>query len=145
MIGTLYGDTLVGDANANVLDGAVGADFLVGGAGADRLIGGNGVDTHIFADGDSGTGAGADRIEDFVSGVDKIDLSGIDASSLAGGDQGFSFIGAGAFTNTAGQLRYIYNEIDTTVLQGDTDGDGTADFEIYLTGNLTPLASDFVL
>jgi len=46
-------DTLIGDANANILTGGAGDDVLEGGAGADTLIGGTGTDTASYA------GAGA--------------------------------------------------------------------------------------
>ena len=54
LIGSDYGDTLVGDANANVLDGGAGNDTLTGGAGADTLIGGDGVDSASYAAASSG-------------------------------------------------------------------------------------------
>ena len=43
-------DTLVGDANANILTGGNGNDTLHGGAGADTLIGGSGTNTASYAD-----------------------------------------------------------------------------------------------
>ena len=52
-------------------------------------------------------GADADRITDFSHAqADRIDLSAIDASTGAAGDQAFSFIGAGLYTGVAGQLRF---------------------------------------
>jgi Ca2+-binding RTX toxin-like protein len=128
----------------DVLDGGNGDDLLVGGFGVDTQTGGSGADTFKFTPWDTGTLASADRITDFVSGVDRIDLSAIDTNYLVAGVQHFSFIGSSAFSNTGGELRYAYDGVDTHVL-GDMDGDGAADIEILLTGNLTPLASDFVL
>ena len=58
----------------------------------------------------------------------KIDLSAIDANTLAANDQAFSFIGAAVFSE-AGQLRF-----SAGILSGDTDGDGAADLEIQLVG-----------
>ena len=151
LIGGGFNDLLRGGAGNDTIDagegvdqmfGGDGDDLLRGGAGNDVLNGGSGVDTYVFAEGDTGTGVGSDRIQDFGSGVEKIDLSGIDASSLAGGDQAFSFIGDGAFTGIAGQLRYFYNGV--AVLQGDTNGDSIVHLEIYLDG-VIPIASDFVL
>ncbi|MFN7645546.1 MAG: beta strand repeat-containing protein, partial [Burkholderiales bacterium] len=52
--GSIYNDTLLGDANANVLSGGDGDDMLIGGAGADMLIGGNGNDTVSYASSSSG-------------------------------------------------------------------------------------------
>jgi len=43
-------DTLIGDANANILDGGYGDDWLVGGQGDDMLIGGKNVDWASYSD-----------------------------------------------------------------------------------------------
>ncbi|MDP5327496.1 MAG: hypothetical protein NWQ69_09255, partial [Paracoccaceae bacterium] len=61
---------------------------------------------------------------------DKIDLSAIDANENIEEDQAFSFIGQSAFS-AAGQLR-ITQSGSSAILEGDTDGDGTADFSIEL-------------
>jgi hypothetical protein len=45
------------------------------------------------------------------------------------GDQAFAFVGADAFHGVAGELRYEQISGNTYV-QGDTDGDGIADFWI---------------
>jgi Ca2+-binding RTX toxin-like protein len=144
LTGTATGDSLDGLAGNDTLQGSGGDDRLDGGAGTDTLTGGTGVDKFIFLPGDVGTGSAADRITDFVSGTDRIDLSGLDANSSLSGDQAFTFIGAGAFSGTAGELRSAWNGTDT-IVQGDTDGDGIANFEIVLTGHITPVASDFLL
>jgi Ca2+-binding RTX toxin-like protein len=124
-------DQLFGGAGADVLSGGDGADRLTGGTGRDVLIGGEGDDRFVFArPGDSSPGRNADHITDFELG-DLIDLSLIDANSGAAGNQAFDWIGLGAFTGTAGQLRYQVIEGDTH-LYGDTNGDRQADFEIVL-------------
>ena len=67
-----------------------------------------------------------DEIDDFSRAEgDRIDLSRIDASSTMVGDQAFNFVGSARFTGTAGELRYASGE-----LQGDVNGDGSADFRI---------------
>ena len=48
IIGSIYGDTLVGGGGNDRLDGARGDDILEGGAGADRLDGGFGSDTVTY-------------------------------------------------------------------------------------------------
>ena len=130
VIGTSGGDTLEGNSVGNV---------LTGGRGQDTLIGGGGADTFAFnstADSANGT---PDLITDFVSGVDKLDLSGIDANTALAGNQGFSFLGAGAFDNHAAEL--IYQVIQgSAFVRGDVDGDGVADFTIKLQ-NVTQLAA----
>jgi Ca2+-binding RTX toxin-like protein len=137
-------DELRGNAGADALDGGSGDDLLIGGGGADLLTGGTGGDLFRFSAGDCGAGAAADRIEDFVNVVDKIDLAGIDSNSGLAGDQAFSFIGTAAFSGTAGELRYMFDGTDTW-LQGDVDGDSVADVEIAFTGALALYGTDFYL
>lgn len=137
-------DELRGNAGADVIDGGSGDDLLIGGSGADVLCGGTGGDLFRFFAGDSGTGAAADGITDFVNWVDKIDLRDVDSNTGVAGDQAFSFIGTAAFSGVAGELRWAFNGTDTW-LQGDLTGDGVADFEIVFTGNVTLFATDFYL
>ncbi|HYW17670.1 MAG TPA: calcium-binding protein [Allosphingosinicella sp.] len=131
-------------AGRDVLDGGEGDDLIDGGGGADLLTGGAGADVFHFDSGDSGLGSGADRIADFLSGTDRIDLSAIDADTILAGGQAFAFIGGAAFGGVAGQLRFAFDGADTWI-EGDTDGDGGADFQIVLSGNLAPVAADFIL
>ena len=121
--------------------------MLRGGAGRDALTGGTGGDRFAFAaTGDSAVGANADRITDFSRAEgDRIDLSAIDANSVAAGNQAFSFIGGAAFTHHAGQLRAAVTSPGITTIAGDVNGDGVSDFHIQLTGAVAPVAGDFVL
>ncbi len=117
--------------------------MLIGGLGKDQLGGGTGNDLFVFNSvADSGIGSNADRIADFGRG-DKIDLSGIDAIA-GGGDDAFTFIGSGAFSGTAGELRYTSTTAGT-VLAADVTGDGVADFEILLSNKVIPTSADFLL
>jgi Ca2+-binding RTX toxin-like protein len=50
VIGGTGNDTLIGDANANLLDGGEGDDTIRGGAGEDILMGGAGIDTLSYED-----------------------------------------------------------------------------------------------
>ena len=85
-IGGSGNDTLIANDTGCTLSGGGGNDTLIGGAGNDRLIGGTGVDnltggggadTFVFLLGDSSAASGQhDRITDFLSGTDHIDLSG---------------------------------------------------------------------
>lgn len=137
-------DELFGMAGDDVLSGDGGEDLLIGGPGADLLTGGYEGDIFQINEGDSGLGAGADRITDFVQIVERIDLRGIDADTGTAGDQAFAFIGTAAFSGTAGELRYDFDGTDTWV-QGDVDGDSVADFEIVLSGGYPMVAGDFFL
>ena len=148
-------DTITGNVAANVLKGGAGNDTLSGGGGNDTLIGGPGVDiltggdgadTFVFAAGDNSAAAGQhDRITDFTPGVDHIDLSSMDAIPGTPASDSFHFIGTSPFDGRAGELNFHYDSArGVTVIQGDTNGDGVADFAIDLVGNLTITASDLV-
>lgn len=138
-------DALYGEDGDDALRGEAGNDQLYGGAGRDFFTGGDGADGFWFADGDfSGTTlATADRVVDFAQGTDRIRLNLVDA--VAGGaDNSFAFIGAAAFSGTAGQLRYQISGANTFVY-GDVDGDMVADFAISFAGTISFIQSDFVL
>ncbi len=140
-------DRLYGGNGQDVLDGGAGRDLLVGGQGRDFLTGGDGndrFDYNSLTDSKVGT-HGRDKITDFVHGEDRIDVSGIDA--IAGGsDDGFTFIGDSALPGggSAGQLHTVHTA-SATIVEGDVNGDGVADFQIALAGNLTLTPDDFVL
>jgi Ca2+-binding RTX toxin-like protein len=124
-----------------MLNAAAGFDLLIGGLGKDKQIGGADADRFDFnALAESSVGGNRDQILDFVSAQgDKIDLSTIDASSHAPGNNAFKFIGAHAFTHHDAELRFAGH-----ILQGDVNGDGKADFEIFVSA-ASLLNGDFVL
>jgi Ca2+-binding RTX toxin-like protein len=137
-------DELRASAGNDTLSGGDGDDLLIGSSGADINTGGAGSDVIRIGFFDSGTGVDADRITDFQSGFDLVDVSGWDANLNAAGDQAFNFVGGAAFTGTAGELRTYFDGVDTWA-QGDITGDGVADFEIRFDGAVTLTASDFLL
>ena len=139
-------DDLFGGGGADILNGQRGDDLIVGGPGIDILTGGAGADRFLFNPGHlGGSLASTDRIKDFSSAQgDKIDLHNIDANTNAGGNQAFTWIGAAAFSGAAGELRFSFAG-NTTTITGDTDGDGTADFALWLTGQVALTEGDFVL
>lgn len=174
LLGGIGNDKLTGSTAANVLDGGGGADQLVGlggadlllggggndniqgGAGADTLVGGlgrdilvGGADADVFrflAAAESAVGGQRDRVNDFVLGVDKIDLSAIDAMS-GGGHDDFVFRGAAGFTASGlqGEVRFFQaTAAGQTIVEGDIDGNGAADFQIAVVGLLSFAATDFL-
>jgi VCBS repeat-containing protein len=133
-------DVLSGGAGSDMLLGDLGNDKLDGGLGSDILTGGGGADLFIFK-----TAADAsDTITDFAHLVDDIDLHLIDANVGKANNQAFSFIGTSAFGAAAGQVRFDLTA-DGAHVQGDVNGDGVADFDMFLAGVTTLTASDFIL
>jgi len=139
-------ETVAGLDGNDTLSGLGGADRIIGGGGVDVLTGGSGADRFVYeAIADAPVGSPADRISDFAQGSDLIDLSAIDADSVTGGDRAFTFIGTAAFSNVAGQLQYAATPTGARTIYGDVNGDGTADFQIQVTGSTTFVSTDFVL
>jgi Ca2+-binding RTX toxin-like protein len=142
-------DVLVG-ADRSMLDGGAGDDSLTaglhsqldGGAGDDRLIswradvqltGGDGADVFAFAGAPGAGGGDSDLITDLDS-TDTIDLSAIDADVSAVGDQAFILVST--LDGHAGEAALAYDAgADETALLLDTDGDGSADITIRLSGD----------
>jgi Ca2+-binding RTX toxin-like protein len=139
-IGGSGNDSLTGNDGINLLRGGGGSDKLYGLGGADTLSGGAGTDIFDFNSVKDSLSSARDTIQDFVRGVDRIDLRTIDANAAAGGDQAFSFIGNKAFTGQSGQLNFASN-----MLSGDVNGDKIADFRINVTGITALAAADFYL
>jgi predicted extracellular nuclease len=124
-------DRLLGDVGDDVLNGGEGVDRLEagdgndrldGGAGRDVLFGGGGVDSFAFRN-----GGDLDRVRDFSSGVDRIEILGADFAGLAAGSLDADFFVSNP-TGTAldGDDFFIFNS-KTRVLLFDADGSGTAE------------------
>jgi Ca2+-binding RTX toxin-like protein len=131
-------DTLNGGGGNDTLNGGDGDDTLSGNVGTDTLIGGLGndkFDYNFISDSPPGA-AFHDHITDFTGNGagagDVIDLSRIDANGAGFGLGAFNFIFANPFVAgiATGDLRY---DPGTGLLQGSTDADASAEFEIHLT------------
>lgn len=126
-------DQIRGGALADTINGGQGNDKVMGFTGADILTGGDGNDQfrYLFAT-DSGVGAAADHITDFLAGTDRINFSQFDADLVAPGRQALTFIDTGVFSATgAAEVRYGVSGANL-LIQVDLDGNGTADMEIVL-------------
>jgi Ca2+-binding RTX toxin-like protein len=131
VVGSSLGDSLSGDANANVLAGGGGADNLVGGLGADTIDGGPGDDTISARDGivdtitcGNGTDAvTADRNDVTAGDCEQVQVPppvvlvgettlqrGID-QNVAGLAEAFSFVAAQ--TGTATEIQF-YDDASST-------------------------------
>jgi Ca2+-binding RTX toxin-like protein len=146
LLGLGGNDTLKGGLGDDNLQGGNGSDTIIGGAGRDIIVGGDGDDIFVFATvADSAVGTLRDRINDFVHGSDVVDLSAIDANTATPAiNDDFTFIGAAGFSNTAGELRFLQLVAQNqTVVEGDVNGNGTADFQIAFLGLHTFTGGDF--
>ena len=105
--GNIGNDTLMGRDGNDRLVGGAGNDTLYGGLGKDDLSGGAGADIFVFQD------TSLDKVLDFKSGQDKIDLSafGIDNSAI---------------------------KITGNNLFADTDHNGSYDFHLVVQGGHGP-------
>ncbi|WP_225771396.1 calcium-binding protein [Inquilinus sp. Marseille-Q2685] len=152
LVGTDRGSRLAGYGGDDLLSGRGGTDRLEGSDGDDILVGGRGADGLL-----SGRGADIIRIDRLVESLpgqedtildftfrDTIDLSRIDADPAAPDDQAFAFIGAAAFSGTAGELRYEAMGADLLV-SADANGDRVADLAVKVRDLTQLAASDFIL
>jgi serralysin len=138
-------DLLHGGSGDDTLIGGDGGDVLIGGAGSDILLGGEGADVFCFNGfGCSSPEMGIDRIRGFESGVDLINLLGVDADPLRDGDQAFRFEGESDAAVSAGSLRVVVIEGEGIFLAGHRDDDGRAEMLIDI-GTFKITASDFFL
>jgi Ca2+-binding RTX toxin-like protein len=103
--GSNFGDAISGGLGNDILKGGAAGDYLDGGMGLDTLTGGGGSDIFVIA-----WGEGADKITDFVSGVDEIFLdwsfAGKTASSLLQGS------GAGVPVHNGAGAALVYDQDD---------------------------------
>jgi Ca2+-binding RTX toxin-like protein len=116
-MGSQYNDTLIGGMGRDTLLGGAGDDFLAGGLGLDTLTGGAGSDTFRF-----GGNTETDRITDFMSGTDRIELDSKLYKTLTPGGLDSSVFLVGATATTAAQ-RLIYDQTKGA-LYYDSDGSG---------------------
>jgi serralysin len=138
---------IFGGAGGDWLRGSAGDDVIEGGGLGDLLSGGFGRDVFVYRGLSDSSGDACDLITDFHFGNDRIDLTRIDANILADGNQAFSFIGGSAFSGQAGELRVVYEDrLGAWALQGDVNGDGAVDFQLYVsTGAGAPPVADILL
>ncbi|WP_268256902.1 calcium-binding protein [Pseudomonas sp. CIP-10] len=150
--GNHLANKMTGNYADNVLDGGAGDDRIWGGGGNDHLIGGSGKDTLTGGEGsdtfyykavsDTGTTSQTwDVITDFVHGIDKIDLTMLDANTTTFANDAFhTIISSDSAFTAAGQLK-----LANGILYGNMNSDSTPEFAIQLLGVSTIDLSDFAL
>jgi Ca2+-binding RTX toxin-like protein len=123
LVGSTGADTLIGSTRNDPIVGGDGNDVILGGGGADDLYGGAGADVFRYTASSDSTLTNSDRIQDFVSGTDILDLTGLRTGTSD--VFGIAYSGGGSFV-------YV-----------DVGGDGTADMLIQLT-NVTLTSADIL-
>lgn len=143
-------DLLDGDWGNDTIVGGDGDDTLIGGDGGDWMHGGTGADVFRYlAVNDARLTGPLDIAAGFEFGIDKLDLAAIDANTSLAGDQAFT---PGALqAGFAGRLDIMLaanlpgNE-QLWAVRGDINGDGAADFQIWVVSGSGALTSgDFIL
>ncbi|GLS31382.1 Ca2+-binding protein, RTX toxin-related [Mesorhizobium albiziae] len=150
---TLNMSAVTGATSVNFATGAVtgaGTDTInsvenvIGGAGVNTftasntagvvntMTGGGGNDVFVFG---TNAAANGDVITDFQAG-DRVDLSGIDANSVTGGNNAFTTLLQGNVAFGAQAVLRTYQSGGNTVIEGNNDGDTAADFSVTLSGNV---------
>ena len=143
VIGSLYGDRLVGDAGANYLFGFWGDDTLDGGAGNDTFSGSLGADSFVFTQAPGAANADVIQSGEFISGTDRIVLDAAvmgalgDSGNFAAGDARF-FAGAGASAGQDASDRVVYNTTNGQ-LWYDADGNGAGVAQLVATLENAPV------
>ncbi len=153
IFGGLGNDSIYGNNDNDKIDGGEGGDYIIGDAGNDTITGGDGVDTmsggagtdtFIFTATTNSTNMvwiARDTITDFVSGVDKLDLSAF-AGTLVFRGMASSFTGAG---NEITANQSLEPGVDHTIISLDIDGDRVSDMMFNLRGFITVSGGDFIL
>ncbi|MEP7350921.1 MAG: cadherin domain-containing protein [Sphingorhabdus sp.] len=143
LFGNAGNDMLDGGSGSDTLSGQAGNDVLIGGLGKDSLTGGTESDTFRFNFGDTSTSSSTyDTVNDFVTGVDKIDLDfvggGLAASAYSEGSiatNAFSdaMASAQALLTAGKQVVFVAGSTDGWLFW-DTDNNGIIDQSILLKG-----------
>ncbi|MBI1406162.1 MAG: hypothetical protein GC145_08565 [Caulobacter sp.] len=133
--GNVGNNTLSGLAGVDTINGNDGDDIIIGGEGNDLLRGGSGADTFVIAHAFSGA-IETDQIYDFNTAEgDIIDLSGAFAGTI---------VQVAAFTHQAGEMTLTYSG-GVTILKLDIDGNGVAEYQMKINGDVTADTAGWLL
>jgi serralysin len=147
LVGSYFADDLRGDAAQNIIYGLDGADYIIGLDGSDLLIGGEGQDLFHFV-GVTDGGPGGDVIQDFVSGVDRVSVTGaffgLGSPAAPTPIEDWRFV-AGTAANLA-TSQFVYDAA-TQRLFYDIDGNGAGAAVLLATlqAGATLAASDIIV
>lgn len=127
-------ENAIGGSGNDLLIANQGGCRLKGGAGGDTLRGGAGADVCTYDKASDSTPQNPDLIENFTSGVDKIDVSG---ALKEAGVSGLVF--TDRFSGRAGEAMLKHDPATgRSSLEIDLKGSGTADFLVKGIGEIKP-------
>ncbi|GAB5375779.1 MAG: hypothetical protein AcusKO_22410 [Acuticoccus sp.] len=112
-------DFLGGGKGVDVIRGGLGDDTIEGGAKMDKLFGGEGGDSFLYTGANQSKISDQDRILDFETGVDNIDLTALELTLVE------------EFTGTADEV-LIETVRGKDFVRADMTGDGENDFSIMV-------------
>lgn len=140
-IGGSGNDIIAGNALNNIIKGEGGDDVIYGGHGQDQLWGGSGSDIFVFSDVNDSLNSSPDKIQDFESGKDKIDLSFFNK----GNDSDHQLHFVDHFSGQAGEALLSYDSHNNlTTLELNLDNNSTPDFLVHIVGQAN-VATDFIV
>ncbi|MEQ1900978.1 MAG: Ig-like domain-containing protein [Devosia sp.] len=145
--GNASNNILTGNSGNNTLNGGTGADALTGGLGLDLLTGGSGADRFVF----NLPTDGLDRVTDFVSGSDKLQISasGFGHGLVAGQAISLLVVADVGLASVAGSNGYfIFDNAGASAgsVYWDPTGGDSSDAIAFVTLNaLSISASDFLI
>ncbi|AYF47728.1 metalloprotease [Pseudomonas fluorescens] len=127
-------ENAIGGSGRDVLTGNDANNRLKGGAGADTLRGGGGADTFIYDKASDSTPQQPDVIEDFTTGVDRLDVSGALREAGVG-----ALVFTDRFSGRAGEAVLKHDAATgRSSLEIDLKGTGNAGFMVKGIGQIKP-------
>lgn len=140
-IGGKGNDVIVGNRADNIIKGGDGNDVIYGGNGQDQLWGENGNDIFVFSDLKDSPTLSPDKVLDFESGKDRIDLSFFNE-----GNSGSDFIHfVESLSGRAGEALLSYdNKSNLSELTLNIGGGTNPDFLVHIVGQVDT-ATDFIV
>lgn len=141
-IGGSGNDIIYGNDADNILIGGGGNDILYGGGGQDTLWGNTGSNTFVYKEISDSLASAADKIMDFKSGIDKIDLSELIENTFS--HKFLNFVDN--FTGRSGEATIKYDQsTNSSELAINAYGYGyTPDFKIDIVGFVN-YETDFIV
>ncbi|WP_374213766.1 serralysin family metalloprotease [Serratia sp. MF1(2023)] len=132
-IGGADNDVIVGNSADNLIKGGGGNDIIYGSGGQDILWGGSGNDTFVFSELNDSPISSPDKVMDFESGKDKIDLSFFNQI-----EEGHDFIHfVEHFSGHAGEALLSYDsQNNLSELALNLNGNANPDFLVQLVGKV---------